>query len=177
MNKKLRIGIAAAAVVCGGLWFFLSPSEEAGEGASGPVMEFSDSELHELEDGQIVWKLDVGHAAIDADRNTMRFTDVKGYFKNKDVELTLTADSGTAKRMEKQLYLEGNVVGTTTDGAVLHADNLTYDGPTGRLSTDKFFTVEKDGKILTADSFVADRILQTIEARGNARLADKEDTK
>ncbi len=177
MNKKLLIRAAAALAVCGGLWFFFSPSEDAGESASGPAMEFSDSELHELENGQIVWKLNVGHAALDADKNTMRFTDVDGYFRNEDVELTLKADKGSAKRLEKQLYLEGNVVGTTTDGAVLHADNLTYDGQTNRLSTDAHFTVEKDGKILSADSFVADRILQTIEARGHARLADKEDTK
>lgn len=65
--------------------------------------------------------------------------------------------------------------GQTSDGAVLHAENLTYDGKTNQLSTDRFFTVEKDGKILSADSFTADRILQMIEARGNARLADKEE--
>ena len=70
MNKKLLIRAAAALAVRGGLWFFFSPSEDAGESASGPAMEFSDSELHELENGQIVWKLNVGHAALDADKNT-----------------------------------------------------------------------------------------------------------
>ncbi len=177
MNKKLAAG-AAALVLCGGLWFFFSGPEETGETAAPtPAMEFSDTELHELEGGKIVWKMNVGHAAIDADKNTMHFTDVDGYFKNDDVELTLKAKSGMAKRQERLLYLEGDVEGRTSDGAVLHAANLTYDGMTNRLSTDQFFTVEKDGKILSADSFVADRILQTIEARGNARLADKEATK
>ncbi len=176
MNKRLTIRIAAAAlVVCGGLWFLYSEPGGGSTETPGPAMEFSDSELHELENGRIVWKMNVGRASIDPDKNTMHFTDVDGYFKNEDVELTLKAKTGMAKRQEKLLYLEGDVVGQTSDGAVLHAENLSYDGKTGKLSTDQFFTVEKDGKILSADSFVADRILQTIEARGNARLAEKED--
>ncbi len=176
MNKKLAAG-AAALLLCGGLWFLFSAPEE-GTGTDNvpvPAMEFSDTEVHEMENGNIVWKMNVGHATLDADKNTMHFTDVDGYFKNDDMELTLKARSGMAKRQERLLYLEGDVEGQTSDGAVLHAENLTYDGTTNQLSTDRFFTVEKDGKILSADSFTADRILQMIEARGNARLADKEE--
>ena len=33
----------------------------------------------------------------------------------------------------------------------------------------------KDGRVLTADSFTADRVLEKITAKGHARLADKED--
>ena len=176
MNKKLAAG-AAALLLCGGLWFLFSAPEE-GTGTDNvpvPAMEFSDTEVHEMENGNIVWKINVGHATLEADKNTMHFTDVDGYFQNDDMELTLKARSGMAKRQEHLLYLEGDVEGQTSDGAVLHAENLTYDGKTNQLSTDQFFTVEKDGKILSADSFTADRILQMIEARGNARLADKEE--
>lgn len=176
-NKGILWAAVAAVVLVGG-WLFLSGPDEAEPGAKpAPLMEFSGSELHEMDNNEVVWKLNVGHAVLEGDRNTMNFTDVDGYFRDKDRELTLTADRGTAKRNEKLLYIEGNVVGRTSDGAVLYAENLTYDGMTGRLSTDAFFTVERDGRVLTADSFVADRILQTVEARGNARLADKEDGK
>lgn len=39
------------------------------------------------------------------------------------------------------------------------------------------FNAEKDGRILTADSFTADRVLEKIVAKGHAKLADKEANK
>ena len=63
------------------------------------------------------------------------------------------------------------------DGLVLYAKNLTYDGKTQILSTDQFFTAEKDNRVLTGDSFTGDRVLQQLTAKGHAKLADKEDAK
>lgn len=176
MKRKGVIIAAVLLALAAGLYFLF------GSGGLGPEigsvgMEFSGSELHETKDGKAVWSLKVGHATLDADRNTAHFTDVDGYFKNDSIELRLTAKTGMAKRNEKTLYLEGDVVGTTTDGAVLHAKNLSYDGKKEILSTDQFFTVEKDGKILSADSFTADRILQEIVAKGHAKLETKEEAK
>lgn len=178
MSKRSLL-IAALVVLVGiSLYFFLN--EEGGvpgeEGSAPAVMEFSNSELHETQNGDTVWKLNVEHITLDANKNTAHLTGIEGYFKNKDIELNLKADKGVADRGKQTLYLEGHVEGTTTDGAVLHAENLTYDGKTQKLSTDKAFIAEKDGKILTADSFNADRVLQTIQAKGHAHLRDKEAT-
>lgn len=171
--------IAALVVLVGAfLYFFLTDTGEA-PGETGPapaVMEFSDTELHETQNGDTVWKMNVAHMKLDADKNTAHLTGIDGYFKNQDIELNLKADKGIADRGKQTLYLEGHVEGTTTDGAVLHAENLTYDGKTQKLSTDKTFIAEKDGKILTADSFDADRVLQVIQAKGHAHLRDKEAT-
>lgn len=179
MSKKTLIGIAAGVLAAAGI-FFLFKDDMGTPGENGanalPAMEFSETELHETENGKETWRLKVGHVIMAADKNTAELTDVSGYFKNDTIELTLTAKRGEAKREEKKLYLEGEVEGKTTDGAVLHAENLTYDGKTGILSTDKAFTIEKDGRILSADSFKADRILQKLEARGNARLREKGET-
>ena len=69
------------------------------------------------------------------------------------------------------------IEGKTKDGLILYAKNLTYDGKKQVLSTDCSFTAEKDGRILTADSFTADRVLEKIVAKGHAKLADKEANK
>lgn len=175
MNKRWAMGAAVLAVMAGLYFLFAEPGGGEKSAVSVPAMEFSDSEIHEMQDGQVVWKLKAGHVALGADKNTAQLTDIEGYFKNEDMELQIQAERGEAKRAEKTLYLEGNIEGRTADGAVLHAENLTYDGKTGRLSSSSRFTAEKDGKILTADSFIADRVLQRIEARGNARLAEKGD--
>lgn len=175
MNKKAGIVLALLLLFIGSIYLFLTSGiEETPEGSAAPVMEFSDTELHETKDGQLVWQMQVSHIAMDADKNTAKLTGITGYFKNGDVELHLKADKGRARRVEKTLYLEGHVEGTTTDGAVLYAENLTYDGKTEKLSTDRSFILDKDGKELTADSFTADRILQQVEAKGHAKLIEKE---
>ena len=176
MNKRVGIILLLIAVFIGSIYLFLTSGlEDASEGGSAPVMEFSDTELHEIKAGKLVWQMQVAHIEMDADKNTAKLTGVSGYFQNGDIELKLKADKGKAKRAEKILYLEGNVEGTTTDGASLYAENLTYDGKTGKLSTDKSFLLDKDGKELTADAFTADRVLQVVEARGHATLKEKED--
>lgn len=178
MSNKAGIVLALLLLLIGSIYLFLTSGiEEAPEGSAAPVMEFSDTELHETKDGKLVWQMQVAHIEMDADKNTANLSGVTGYFKNEDIELQLKADKGKARRNEKMLYLEGNIEGTTTDGAVLYAENLTYDGKTGKLSTDKSFVLDKDGKELTADSFTADRVLQQVEAKGHARLKEKEEGK
>ncbi len=175
MSNKAGIVLALILLLIGSIYLFLTSGiEETPEGSAAPVMEFSDTELHETKDGKLVWQMQVSHIEMDADKNTANLSGVTGYFKNEDMELHLKADKGKARRNEKMLYLEGNVQGTTTDGAVLYAENLTYDGKTGKLSTDKSFILDKDGKELTADSFTADRVLQKVEAKGHAKLTEKE---
>ena len=100
---------------------------------------------------------------------------IEAYFLKDGNELKLQADKGHFDRKQKKVHVEGHVEGTSNDGMVLHAKNLTYDGNTDILSTDEFFTAEKDGRVLTADSFTADRVLEKITAKGHAKLADKED--
>lgn len=177
MKKKHGIILAAVFIVLAGFYLLFYGEELFGGGGEPIGMEFLGSELHETKDGKAVWSLKAGHITVEADRNTARFEDVEGYFKDENVELRLSAKTGMAKRNEKLLVLEGDIVGTTTDGAVLHAKNLRYDGLKEILSTDEFFTVEKDGKILSADSFTADRILKEIVAKGHAKLETKEEAK
>ena len=99
-----------------------------------------------------------------------------GFMKDGD-ELHLKADKGRIDRGAKTDYIEGNVEGYGRDGEELYAENLTYDGNKDILSTDKAFVVKKDGKVLTADEFDADRVLQKITARGHAKLAEEEGAK
>lgn len=178
MSKKSWLIAGVILVVGIALYFFLSDPgpDESGEKPSPATMEFHDTELNEKQNGNMVWSMKVKHMVLDAGKNKATLEGIDGYFKNQDIELTIKADRGSADRAAQTLYLEGHVEGTTTDGAVLHAENLTYDGKTGKLSTDKAFAAERDGRVLTADSFTADRILSTIEAKGHARLQDKEAT-
>lgn len=108
------------------------------------------------------------------DQNFIDMEQVEGDFMKDGDELHLKADKGRIDRGAKTVYIEGNVEGYGRDGEELYAENLTYDGNKDILSTDKAFVVKKDGKVLTADEFDADRVLQKITARGHAKLAEEE---
>ena len=114
---------------------------------------------------------------MESDRNTAYLTDIEGFFAEDGNELSIKAKKGIIKRAEQTVNLEGDIEGKTKDGLILYAKNLTYDGKKLVLSTDCSFTAEKDGRILTADSFTADRVLEKIVAKGHAKLADKEANK
>lgn len=139
------------------------------------AMEFDNLDLKEETDGQLVWKLKAAHVKMDNDKNTIRMDGVEIYFSKDGNELHVTGDSGVLKQKEKTVDITGHVEGKTADGMIYRGDNIHYDGKTQVLSSDRHFSAERDGRVLTADSFKADRILERIEAKGNARLADKED--
>ncbi|MDY6084569.1 MAG: LPS export ABC transporter periplasmic protein LptC [Dialister sp.] len=138
------------------------------------AMEFDNLDLKEETDGQLVWKLKAAHVKMDNDKNTIRMDGVEIYFSKDGNELHVTGDSGMLKQKEKTVDITGHVEGKTADGMIYRGDNIHYDGKTQILSSDRHFSAERNGRVLTAESFKADRMLERIEAKGNARLADKE---
>ena len=159
------------------VYFFLFSGNgtEQKQTAPSSSMEFDNLDLKEETDGQLIWKLKAAHVKMDNDKNTIRLEDVEIYFSKDGNELHVTGDEGVLKQKEKTVDISGDVEGKTADGMMYRGDNIHYDGKTQILSSDRQFTAEKDGRVLTADSFKADRILERIEAKGHARLADKGD--
>ncbi len=179
-NKKNLLIIAVVLLVALGIYFLFKDDHsniETQGNTQSPAMEFNNIEMKEDKDGKAVWRLKAGYVAMSRDKNHADMKDIDGYFKKDDQELYLKADKGWYDRKEKKIYIEGHVEGHTGDGLILHAENLTYDGNTEILSSDTFFTAEKDGRVLSADSFTGDRVLEKLTAKGHAKLADKEETK
>ena len=171
MTKRAKMIIGAAALLCLGLFLLFGGGNWFGKPeVTVPVMELSNSEMQETQGGKVIWKLKAERVSIGADKNSATMENVEGYFKNEDTEFTLKAKTGRVLRKEQWVYLEGEVRGKTKDGAELSAENLTYDGKAQKLSTDKYFVLTKDGRELTADSFIADRVLERVEAKGHAKL-------
>ncbi len=176
MIKKSHIIIGVVVVILLGIVFLFRSSFGFGErDTSVPIMELSNSEMQETQKGNVIWKLKAGRVSIGGDKNTATCENVEGYFKDKDMEFTVKAKYGKISRNEKTVYLEGEVRGKTSEGVELSAENLTYDGKTQKLSTDKHFTITHEGKELSADSFEADRVLETMKAKGNAKLRKLEE--
>lgn len=178
-HKKSIIGVVLMVLITLGVYILFK-----GDGNSvftgddtTQAMEFNDINLNEEKDGKVIWNLKARHVKMESDRNTAYLTDIEGFFAEDGNELSIKAKKGIIKRAEQTVNLEGDIEGKTKDGLIFYAKNLTYDGKKQVLSTDCSFTAEKDGRILTADSFTADRVLEKIVAKGHAKLADKEANK
>ena len=176
-NRNAILSVLLILLLAVGIYFlFKNDHDNISQAASSSSsMEFSNTDMKESKDGNITWRFKAKHMKISKDQNHVTMEGVEGYFAKEGNELRLTAEKGRIDRKTKTLYIEGHVEGTSKDGEQLHAENLTYDGNKEILSTDKAFVMEKDGKVLTADTFEADRVLQKITAKGHAKLADKED--
>ncbi len=171
MTKRTKIIIGAVLALCLGIFLLFRGGDLFGQSSvTVPIMELSNSDMQETQKGEVVWRLKAKRVTIAGDKDTATMEDVDGYFKDKDIELSIKAKTGRVVRSKKWVYLEGDVRGKTSDGAELSAENLTYDGKTQKLSTDKHFILTRDGRELTADSFEADRVLETMKAKGHAKL-------
>lgn len=180
MNKNVKLGLIGAVILLLviGVYFLFKDDSRQMDGDTGnasTAMEFSNIEMKEDQDGNAVWRLKAKHVSMSKDKNTAKLEGIEGTFLKDGDELRLTAEKGKLDRKAKTVYVEGHVEGKSSDGMILQAKNLTYDGKTEKLSTDQSFVAEKDGKVLTADSFVGDRVLQQLTAKGHAKLADKEE--
>lgn len=178
-NRNLILAAVLILLVAVGIYFLFKDDNKGMNAASstGPSIEFHNSDVKETKDGKIVWRFKAGHATVSKNQNDVNMEQVEGYFMKDGDELHLKADKGKIDRAAKTIYIEGSVEGYGKDGEELYAENLTYDGNKEILSTDKAFIVKKDGKVLTADAFDADRVLQKITARGHAKLAEEEGAK
>lgn len=177
-HKKLIISVAFILLIALGVYaLFKENGNLVITGDMSPAVEFNDIDLNEEKDGKVIWNLKARHVKMENDKNTAYLTDIEGFFAEDGNELFLKAKKGIVKRVEQTVKLEGDIVGKTKDGLILQAKNLSYDGKKQILSTDQSFVVEKDGRVLTADSFTADRVLEKIMAKGHAKLADKEENK
>ena len=172
-HKKSIIGVVLMVLITLGVYILFKGDGNSvfnGDDTTQAV-EFNDINLNEEKDGKVIWNLKARHVKMESDRNTAYLTDIEGFFAEDGNELSIKAKKGIIKRAEQTVNLEGDIEGKTKDGLILYAKNLTYDGKKQVLST------EKDGRILTADSFTADRVLEKIVAKGHAKLADKEANK
>ena len=179
MKKNRNLILAALLILAIGIGlYFLFKDDSRNMNAassSSSSMEFNNIDMKETKDGKITWRFKAKHVTISKDQNHVDMEGVEGDFMKDGDDLHLTAGKGRIDRKTKSVYIEGNVQGNSKDGEELYAENLTYDGNKEILSTDKAFVVKKDGKVLTADTFDADRVLKKITAKGHAKLTDKED--
>ena len=141
------------------------------------VMEYEGNTITEEQDGKIIWELTCDKLRVDTITQNMELDGVKGKFYQYDEEKgdkiwELTAKQGVYFQTEKNVYVEGDVVVTNSDGAELLGDKLEWFADEEKIIATGNVSVDNgEGARLLCDKVDWLAAEEKVIATGNVRIA------
>lgn len=136
-----------------------------------PDQEARDFTLTESAAGTKNWTLRAEYAAmynrehkVDAKTVRIDFFDAAGTLTS-----TLTADRGEVDQRTNDLEARGNVRVMTKNGVAMETDSLRFLNRTGKILSDGFVRVTRQGDVLTGFGFESDATLEHFRLRREVR--------
>jgi len=161
------LGLAVSSVGCH-RW---SAPVAASDVSRIPDQEARDFTLTESDAGKKDWTLRAAYAAmfnrehkVDAKTVTIDF-----YDKEEVLYSTLTADRGEIDQTTNDLEARGNVHVTTRNGVIMDTDSLRFFNRTGKITSNGFVKVTRQGDVLTGIGFESDATLEHFKLRREVR--------
>jgi len=106
------------------------------------------------------------------DSPTIQFFDENGQLKT-----TLVAQNGEYSQESHDMFVYGDVVGTSLDGDVLETDTLRYLNVEDKIVSDSFVRLTRGNNVMTGYGLEADNRLSAVDIKRNvkATLVDEDD--
>jgi len=154
----LSMLVAASAVGC----HKDTPSTTSGEEVRVPDQEARDFTLTESMEGRKSWTLWATYAAMYNDKNLVDARTVRIDFFDKEGKKnsSLTADQGIVFQRTNDLEARGKVHVTTESGVTLETDSLRWQNARGKIVSDAFVRVTRNGDVVTGYGFESDATLE-----------------
>jgi LPS export ABC transporter protein LptC len=139
-----------------------TPSTPSGEEVRIPDQEARDFTLTESSEGKKSWTLWSSYAAMYNDRNLVDARTVRIEFFDREGKKnsTLTADQGLVFQRTNDLEARGKVRVTTESGVTLETDSLRWQNARGKIVSDAFVRVTRNGDVVTGYGFESDATLE-----------------
>lgn len=125
------------------------------------------------DNGQKKWELNGAVANILSNVIKLDYITAKAY--GDDGSMTVKARRGVYDKVTKNIYLEKNVIGKTSDGIRLVTDRLHWDDKTESVSTDALVRIEKDNLISIGRGAVGSPTLKQVQLKKDVVVELKED--
>jgi len=154
----LSMLVAASAIGC----HKDTPSTTSGEEVRVPDQEARDFTLTESMEGKKSWTLWASYAAMYNDKNLVDARTVRIDFFDKEGKKnsSLTADQGIVFQRTNDLEARGKVHVTTESGVTLETDSLRWQNARGKIVSDAFVRVTRNGDVVTGYGFESDATLE-----------------
>lgn len=125
------------------------------------------------DNGQKKWELNGAAANILANVIKLDYITAKAY--GDDGSMTVKAKRGVYDKITKDIDLEKNVIGKTSDGTRLVTDRLHWNDKTESVTTDAVVRIEKDNLISIGRGAVGSPSLKRVELKKDVVVELKED--
>ena len=178
--KQLKIsakvwlyGVLIAAIIAGGLYYFLreEPLDDTRQENVVTRMAFSGSKLTEDQDGKRIWELTARVMEVDPKTRWVYMTDLSGVvFRTDGTQIDITAKNAVVDPQTRNIELSGSIKMKASDGPTFTADKGRYVAKDRKIFAAGSIRATKDDYVLTANELETDDKFETIVVKGNARI-------
>jgi LPS export ABC transporter protein LptC len=171
--KILLYGLVIAAIIAGGLYYFLREEalDDTTKDSVVSRMAFSGSNLTETQDGKKIWDLTARVMEVDPKTQWVYMTDLQGVLYRKDgTEIAVSGKNAVVDPKTRNVELTGDIAMKASDGPTFHADKARYVAKDRKIFATGSIRATKDDYILTANELETDDQFDTIVVKGNARI-------
>lgn len=173
-QQKIFIGLGVLLFACVIIWAVRTepqaPERQSLETES-KTMTYDDNTIKSEKNGKIVWELTSETMMMDVDTKDVEMENLTGKFYGDDGRVaTLTAKHGAYKDGAKDITIDTDVSVTTTDGAALTCDKLTWNDTEGKLTADGSAYIKHEDMEARADKIESTNLFHHFKAIGHAHI-------
>ena len=172
-SKNLLLGLVIAAIIAGGLYYFLreEPLEDTKKESVVSRMAFTGSHLTESQDGKPLWDLTARVMEVDPKTNWVYMTDLTGVIYRSDgTKIDVTGKNAVIDPKTRNVELSGGITMKASDGPTFNADKGNYVAKDRKIFASGSVRATKEDYIMTANEFEADDKFDVITVKGQARI-------
>ena len=167
------MGFCIAAVIAGGLYYFLreEPLTDTRQEAVTTRMAFSGSKLTEDQDGKRIWELTARVMEVDPKTRWVYLTDLDGVlFRADGTHITVTAKNAVVDPQTRNLEMSGSINMKASDGPTFTAEKGRYIAKDRKIFATGSIRATKDDYVLAANELETDDKFDKIVVKGKARI-------
>ena len=167
------MGCCIAAVIAGGLYYFLreEPLTDTRQEAVTTRMAFSGSKLTEDQDGKRIWELTARVMEVDPKTRWVYLTDLDGVlFRADGTRIVVTAKNAVVDPQTRNLEMSGSINMKASDGPTFTAEKGRYVAKDRKIFATGSIRATKDDYVLTANELETDDKFDKIVVKGKARI-------
>lgn len=171
--KPILIGLVIAALIAGGLYYFLreEPLEDTRRESVVTRMAFSGSHLTEMQDGKLLWDLTARVMEVDSKTQWVYLTDMTGFIYRKDgTKIDVTGKNAVVDPKTRNVEITGGLAMKASDGPTFQAEKGRYVAKDRRIFASGSIRATKEDYVLTAKELETDDQFEVITVKGNARI-------
>lgn len=179
MNKqrKYLASIAVVVLVVGFVyWLFAEeashiPPATVTEENAAPPLSYIGNSIQEEKNGKKIWELNAEFIEVDQKTKNMLMKNIKGTFYQADNKtVTIEAPRAIYDVTNKNVMLSDGVQATSSDGAVLNADEVIFDRDKEIFNGNGHVKLTRGDTIMTGDKLEAFEAFSKFRVTGNAHI-------